>query len=131
MKIKSITDIITNSSTEVFTIITDHGIKRVKDLLREVLNLVGDKRGVDEIFTFKVKRDSTYCELIYNEYTGKDDWDDLSESEQEEFINNHYEYDDPTSEYLTITCKDKKYKPLIEQLEGIENFFTHEARYTS
>lgn len=68
MKIKSITDVITNSSSECFTYVTEESIDKVKDLINSILLIGGSSKTADELFIIKAK---------FDEGTVKDwcDWD--------------------------------------------------------
>ena len=51
IKVKSITDVITNSSTEVFTFYNDGGIKTIKDTVNAILAINSDnKYTFDDLF---------------------------------------------------------------------------------
>ena len=54
IKVKSITDVITNSSTEVFTFYNDGGIKTIKDTVNAILAInSGNKYTFDDLFEIK------------------------------------------------------------------------------
>ena len=54
IKVKSITDVITNSSTEVFTFYNDGGIKTIKDTVNAILAINCDnKYTFDDLFDIK------------------------------------------------------------------------------
>lgn len=54
IKVKSITDVITNSSTEVFTFYNDGGIKTIKDTVNAILSInSGNKYTFDDLFEIK------------------------------------------------------------------------------
>lgn len=54
IKVKSITDVITNSSTEVFTFYNDGGIKTIKDTVNAILAINSDnKYTFDDLFDIK------------------------------------------------------------------------------
>ena len=54
IKVKSITDVITNSSTEVFTFYNDGGIKTIKDTVNAILAINSDnKYTFDDLFEIK------------------------------------------------------------------------------
>ena len=54
IKVKSITDVITNSSTEVFTFYNDGGIKAIKDTVNAILAInSGNKYTFDDLFEIK------------------------------------------------------------------------------
>ena len=68
IKVKSITDVITNSSTEVFTFYNDGGIKTIKDTVNAILAINSDnKYTFDDLFEIKYDFDFDYID---------DDWYD-------------------------------------------------------
>ncbi len=52
----SVIDIITNSSTEIFTF-SDNTIEPCTELLQEILNLLGIEEKVEDLFTLKIEPD--------------------------------------------------------------------------
>lgn len=59
LKIKSITDVITNSSTEVYTIYDDYGMSKIKKLVDLMLNMAKIDATFDDIFDIKYLIDIT------------------------------------------------------------------------
>lgn len=61
-KIKSLTDVITNSSTEVFTIYNDDAINRIKNLVNSILALSDNTSNLtfDDIFDIDYHLDFCY-----------------------------------------------------------------------
>lgn len=53
MKLHSISDIITNSSSEVFRYITSNTVPILKDFLQDILDAIKDGRTVEDLFEFK------------------------------------------------------------------------------
>ena len=74
MKVHSVIDLITNSSTEIFTTATDTAVLDVRVLLGEILKAAGSKKQVDDVFDIKVE----VAEEPYNE--------DLSLGKQRQLI---------------------------------------------
>ena len=68
LKIQSISDIITNSSTEVFMVYDNDSIKNIKELVNAVLSINKDnKYTFDDLFTIKPtirKEDFLYVTLL-------------------------------------------------------------------
>ncbi len=73
LDIHSIVDVITNSSTTIYTY--QDGIKEAKELLQEILNIMGEKKGVDDLFSIGVfaSDNDTYTEYLSE--LGEDDVD--------------------------------------------------------
>lgn len=95
-KPKSVTDVITNSSTEVFTFYNDGGIKTIKELVNAILSLNSDnKYTFDDLFDIK---------YVFQFDSIDDDWydDNLSKYLTSEELNKLVEYKS-SSEYTTKT----------------------------
>lgn len=73
IKIQSITDIITNSSTEVYTIYTKNDIKTIKSIVNALLAINGDST-FDDLFDIK---------LLINEDVVQYLWDNSKELQKE------------------------------------------------
>lgn len=146
----SMVDVITNSSTTIFTY--QDGIKEAKELLQAVFDLSGETRKVDELFYFDVFLDDIdrYTEFIdenEDEYDIKNypkewreqkryieniiekvltkkierpDWMEEADGE-----GNEYGYTYPTTMY--IKAKDPKYIPLLDKMIRFLNSSNHEA----
>lgn len=83
IKIQSISDVITNSSTEIYTIYTKNDIKTIKRVVDALLAVNGDST-FDDLFDIG---------LIISDYVFEDLWD-VSPELQEEYPNKEefYEY---------------------------------------
>ncbi len=71
MKIQSISDIITNSSTEVFVVYEENNINSIKELVNSILSLVDPSKTFDDYFDIEmmINYEGLYyilCDL-YNE----------------------------------------------------------------
>ena len=64
MKIINFTDVITNSSSEVFTFYDKSTISIIKDAVNGILSLVDSEHNFDDYFTIKLDID----ESIYDRY---------------------------------------------------------------
>lgn len=133
MKIKSITDVITNSSSECFTYVTEESIDKVKDLINSILLVGGSSKTADELFTIKAK---------FDEKTVKDwyDWDGLHPISSEEELYEHaaslnkYCIENmegrPVFKGISIKPKDpelaKKYGKVLDE---INNLFKNDEFY--
>jgi hypothetical protein len=85
INIHSIVDVITNSSTTIYTY--QDNVKEAKELLQEVLSLLGSKENVDDVFGFGVFLDDTdyYIESL-DERDDVDGWDDFNWEEKDIYI---------------------------------------------
>lgn len=66
IKIQSISDIITNSSTEVFTVYSRSDLDTVKDIVDAILAIDG-KYTFDDLFTIHMSIDDYAIEDLYND----------------------------------------------------------------
>jgi len=152
LNIHSIVDVITNSSTVIYTY--QNSTEEAKELLQEILNLMGEEKEVDDLFNMGVflSDDSYYeghlAEDVDEENMPEDypteDWKaqgryftDLKEKilkgevEKPEWMKNAEEketwsgYAYPTS--LHIIPKDEKYNGLIKKILAFLNSLHHEA----
>jgi hypothetical protein len=82
IKIQSISDIITNSSTEVFTVYSRSDLNTVKDIVNAILAIDG-KYTFDDLFTIHMSIDDYAIEDLYND----------NESLQERFHDSDELYD--------------------------------------
>lgn len=66
IKIQSISDIITNSSTEVFTVYSRSDLNTVKDIVNAILAIDG-RYTFDDLFTIHMSIDDYAIEDLYND----------------------------------------------------------------
>lgn len=59
INIQSITDIVTNSSTEVFIRIKETAINTVKELINNLLKISGSTLQADDLFTIEILYDDS------------------------------------------------------------------------
>lgn len=148
IKIQSITDVITNSSTSVFTIYTKNDIKTIKSIVNALLAVNGDST-FDDLFDIK---------LLINEDVVQRLWDESKEL-QKEYLNDkdfykylktcnqdeldHFEdiwYDDPWHSYpsfydgYSVTlkpgiAKTEKLEQAIKAIQTLDNIFDYEVSY--
>lgn len=123
VKIQSISDLITNSSSESFVIYTKEGIETLKSIVSELLN-----KDFDEYFTISV---------ICNEYC-IDDYNDRNEDEAdlslEDWCFRHCEdwndYDGPPAiDSVAIIAKNPEDERTAALLNQLPYIFESETRY--
>ena len=114
MRINSITDVITNSSTSVFVVYAEHNIDSIKELVNSILAIEG-KYTFDDLFDI---------ELELNYYTIEDFLDDLSDEFNELRENN--DWDPIIKGYST-----EKKKALIDELWDLINTSYGESYHKS
>ena len=97
MKIHSITDVITNSSTEVFAYVDKSTIEKIKELFNLIVSLTSGKGCFDDYFEISLVPNE-YAEEYWN---GEKPWEDLDEEEKLDFCLN-YEW---SPQYVMPTIK--------------------------
>ena len=140
LKIHSITSLITNSSTTIYTNCT-RSVEPAKQLLNEILRLAGETKTCDEVFEIFVSKDidferiwdcaydyicDKHLEPWYNESdddvyfdTFKQFFDSVMDNKIEkpewfENLESDIEEDYDADTQLKISVKDPKYQPLAD-----------------
>lgn len=125
IKIQSVSDIITNSSTEVFMVYNDSAFKNIKELVNAILALAGSDQTFDDLFEIKAGVDEYFIEQ-HPEYA------DLPEDEllakAREIDSERYDgY--PYVSYYEVTAKEAKNTATAKILSKIDEIFNTYARY--
>lgn len=123
INIQSVSDLITNSSSEVFVIYTKEGIRTLKDIVSQLLN-----KDFDKYFT---------VEIICNEYcwqTYEERPEDESDLSYEDWCFKHCEdwndYDGaPAIENIKIVAKNPEDEKAARLINSIPYIFESESRY--
>lgn len=58
IKIQSISDVITNSSTEIYTICSEHTLDRLKEIVNSILKITDSTLTADDLFIFELEEES-------------------------------------------------------------------------
>ena len=125
IKIQSVSDIITNSSTEVFMVYNESAFKSIKELVNTILSLGGCEKKFDDLFEIKPVVSDYFLEE-YPEY---------AELTKEEILQKAYEIDKDSYEgypYVNgyeVTAKDTKDEPTAKILSRIDEIFDTYAHY--
>lgn len=145
VKIHSIVDLITNSSTVIFTY--QNSIDQVKDLVNEVLKLSGSNETPDDIFYYGVFCSTEIYTEYEDDYCEEETYDEVKKlgwKEKKSYIKNIIEQilvgkiekpqwminaenndDDGCSwapdSYLHIIPKDEKYNDLAKKIKALLN----------
>jgi hypothetical protein len=103
IKIHSVVDVITNSSTTIYTQADEGTISSVKDMVNALLKIGGSELTADDLFTFSL--------------VGGDDESD-------------YGYTDVD---LVVTCISDNEHAIVASriLNGLNDLFNHDAQYDS
>ena len=121
MKIIGFSDVITNSSSEVFTIYTEEGLEQIKKIVDAVLKVGGSELTFDDLFTIELcfehpdaVRENVSTEELLQFCKDRD--------------NECYE-GSTLIDGFSIVAKDKKNTEAAQLLNGIDCIFDHEERY--
>lgn len=149
IKIQSVSDIITNSSTEVFTIYTSKDLETIKSIVNAILAINGSTT-FDDLFNIGLMPDEYKIEQLYDEnadirekYQTLDDFDNFingaSDEELQEIAerwqDDHYDYYGNTffSGYWVTLKKGIELTPTLEQairaINTFDSIFEHDASY--
>ncbi|MEG1009955.1 MAG: hypothetical protein RSE41_10650 [Clostridia bacterium] len=71
VKIQSIIDVITNSSTETFVACSENTLKAVKNILQSFADLNNENKNVEDLFDFKLIFKQSYEDYIYDIFYDK------------------------------------------------------------
>jgi hypothetical protein len=121
--IHSITDLITNSSTTIFTR-SDDSLKACKDLIDEFLKTFGINKTCDDLFNLVVLFEDNWS-YDYNlpENVSKEQFDKLykdvkqGKEQKPDWFYDIEKSKDESSTTLFITAKEEKYKHIADKLE--------------
>lgn len=148
-KIQSVSDIITNSSTEVFTIYTSKDLETIKSIVNAILAINGSTT-FDDLFNIGLMPDEYKIDQLYDEntdirekYPTLDDFDnfinDASNEELEEiaerWLDDHYDgYGNTFFSGYWVTLKEGiELTPTLEQairaINTFDSIFEHDASY--
>lgn len=122
MKIINFTDVITNSSSEVFTFYDKSTISIIKDAVNGILSLVDSEHNFDDYFTIELDID----ESVYDRYPN---------TEYKDLVELAIKYDNAHSESLpcvtgyTVTAKDPKNKEIARLLNKLDEISYSDERY--
>ena len=130
IKLHSSVDLITNSSTVIFTY-SDGSLAAVKELVNEMLKVFGKEKTFDDIF---------YAQVLPDEYNEDKDLPEnykelevqyiKGEIEKQDWMENSERYDYCSGDTsLYIIPKDEKYSELANKLLKYLYSTSHEATY--
>ena len=128
LKIQSVSDIITNSSTEVFMVYDDNALKQIKELVNAMLSLnENNKYTFDDLFIIEAYLDTDEFLGEYPEYKGLTD---------EQLLQKAYEIDEenycdgyPYVSGYTVVAKDPKNDEIAKKLSKLDKIFETYATY--
>lgn len=126
--IQSISDIITNSSTEVFMVYDKRAFDDIKDLVNAILNINKDNEYTfDDLFEIKESFDKEEFLYQYPQYKSLKD-DEIIEKAHEIDDENYREGYPYVNGYI-VKAKNPKNKEVAEKLSNINRIFETYACY--
>lgn len=126
MKIIGFSDVITNSSSEVYTIYDEHGIKAIKALVDAILKAGGSDKTCDDLFDIKLDFDKDNVMDYW-----MDDHDNENPTREElldfakDFDNDNYGESTPLIDGISVTPKDNDNVSAAGLLASIGEIFDH------
>ena len=126
MVIIGFSDVITNSSSEVFCVYNEEGINRIKELVNSILEVAGSDKKFDDLFEISLVPDSFLDEDFYDAFNRE------PENEQEllEYALTLDQYDRPVFEGINVVAKDPKNKYAADLISYIDGIFEFREYYT-
>lgn len=120
MTIINFSDVITNSSSEVFCVYTEEGIQKIKDLVNSILEITGSEQTCDDLFEISLIPDEDIAEIL-EDATG-------IEPTEEEIMDyalkqQHDQYERPVFYGIDVKAKDSNCEKAAELLSYIDNIF--------
>lgn len=149
INIQSVSDIITNSSTEVFTIYTSQDLETIKSIVNAILAINGSTT-FDDLFNIGLMPDEYKVEQLYDKntdiqekYPTLDDFDNFINSASNEelqeiaerWYEDHYDYygDLFFSGYWVTLKEGIELTPKLEQairaINTFDSIFEHDVSY--
>lgn len=150
LKIQSISDVITNSSTEIYTIYTKNDIETIKKIVNALLAVNGDST-FDDLFNIELLINDSVFEYMWEdsqeiqeEYPNRDDFYDYlekltDESELDRFEDIWYDthswscymsfYDGYVVSIKPEIEKTEKLEKAMQAIQALDSIFSHEISY--
>lgn len=121
IKVQSLSDVITNSSSEIMTTITGDAVDVIKEMVDELLRVGGSRYCFDNLFTIETFWDR------------EDEWEDMGYDSKEDYI---HELEDSGGELegrssgmsYSVKAKDPNNEEaarLLNKLQGITDSFEY------
>lgn len=124
MKVIGFSDVITNSSSEVFVMYDYEGIDKIKEIVNSIFKCAGSNETFDSLFDIKFVLDEDYI---------KDCLDNGKATEKEMYdyaLKNNWSGEGyPFIIGIEVTSKDGKNTETAKLLSDIGNIFESEHRY--
>lgn len=96
MKVRSVTDVITNSSTEVFSMTSQESVETLRKMINLLLKVSGSPKTCEDLFDIHLEVSQWVDEDVYINIEGEDSdksWEDLTDREKLDWCLEHADYD--------------------------------------
>lgn len=131
MRIISYSDVITNSSTEVFINYGPYTKKWVEDVVNECIKALGVDKTFDDMFKFEWTFDLDTCANTFGDEFSDEELEQKAKEDPYACWSNDYGLDKSIIDGFKLIPKDENYKKLGKVLESITNsldFVAYEDR---
>lgn len=139
IKIQSLSDIITNSSSETYIVLKYDSVNAVKEIIDSILALAGSNRHWNDFFEIKeIIDDKNWAIELYKEKNWDEEFGTFEEPEYDELIEfvhnlnecNWYDSDEPILDTsLSITPINPESEKAAKLLKQLNNLFDFQERY--
>lgn len=119
IKIQSVSDVITNSSSEIFTIYRKIDFRTIREIVDELLKLAGSDKTFDDLFELKIWTTEEADEDYVNSGSSQDFIDWCMERNSKIDLT----YNDPYIDSYTIIAKSDEAKSVANKLSNLDNLF--------
>lgn len=126
--VQSVSDIITNSSSEVFMVYSDQSFKQIKELVNAILAINGEnKYTFDDLFEVEANMDKEWFLEQYPEYDGLSDEELLEKARQHDEDNYGDGY--PYVNGYVVTAKNVAHDDIATKLSSLDRIFESYVSY--
>ena len=119
IKVQSVSDVITNSSSEIFIIYRRGDFEIIREIVDELLKLAGSDKTFDDLFELKISTTEEAKEDYANSGSNQDFIDWCMEMDSKIDI----DCDDPYIKSYTIVAKSDEAKSVADKLSSLDNLF--------
>lgn len=138
VRIQSFVDVITNSSTSIYTFYDQNGINTIKNSLSDIIHAFDPKVNIDDVLDIKLVYSEAFLDWVESH---KDELFDEDESNEDLLLNYSGRLDELATNFcndwyengwaydIEINAKDPKYSNLVSSVFSIIAPFEQEATY--
>ena len=140
LNIQSFVDLITNSSTSIYTFYTEYGLNQIKDALNNIIRVFAPDANIDDILEIKLVYTEGFLDHIRD---NPEELFDEDETNEESLLNYSKKLEDALDNYqcnwydncdtgvdIEVCAKDPKYESLVHSMYTLINTpFAQDALY--